>query len=494
MKLCKYYKSRLLVKCLVIVLILLEACVYAQEQEKAMFFHNEKGTSKQMVKHTSYVAPLAMDFDSQNRPYMLNNTMIDENVQNGVYQVTTIRNGQWVHFSYKDELEALFPGKLYVSAEDKNYQGYHASRSVSMMIDEANNFFALVGVSIKNGTGFKVRYVLVYAHDIASDKFSGIFEIKDIFPENIASVNMEVRNSFNGSKSYAPLICYSIREKDWPYKTSYRWASNSRYSVYLINGYIKAGELKFKPHVLLDTHIGGFSRHSGGETFAVTKNNNAFMVYMRHDIDVEKDSDGNNAVYVNCLNRDENKLNNKRIFLFESTPSFADIHSTPVIGIGKWGHLYVQGGAHANNPTGEFKNTRSKRPLDITEWQAVKDIGFNRTYTCLLIDENNKKHTFFRSSNPYKLYYQSGTSKDGYANNNGVLFVDQNSKDFYRVYYHHLHKGRKNRIYVSWTVNNGADNNTWDFRRVLAFSDNSGCSWEIATKEGFINKISDEIN
>ncbi|TKG89601.1 hypothetical protein EYV94_25215 [Puteibacter caeruleilacunae] len=460
-----------------------------QKDDKAVFYHSEKGVGKEFVKANDYVAPLSMDFDTQNRPYLLNNTLIDQNETDGIYQIATIRDNKWVHYSYKDELEEMFGENLYMNPDDNGFQGLNASRSAKMMIDDDNNLYAVVGVAIKNEKGFKVRYVLVFAHDIASVKFNGVFQILDVFPANATAVSMEVRNSFNGSKDFAPLINYTIAEKDWPYKTGYSWASHGRYTVHLLNGYIKGRKLVFKEDVVLDNHVGGFSQHSGGETFAVTKGHYSYVCYMRHDVDPAKDKNGNNAVYVNCFDRKKNKLTNERVFLFESTPVFADVHSTPVIGIDKDGYLYIQGGAHANNPTGEFKDTRSKRPLDITEWEEIKEIGFNRTYTCLLIDNNNQKHTFFRSSNPYKLYYQTGDCINGYTNDNGKLFVDQNSDAHYRVYYHHLHKDRKQRIYVSWTPNSGADYETWDFRRVLAYSEDSGLTWKIATLAKFIEEM-----
>ena len=453
-------------------------------QKKAVYYHDTMGDASQFIYTLDYEAPLAMDFDTKNRPYIINNAKVGHNRKNGVYQITTIRNKKWVHYSYLDELEKEFGNQLYMNGHDNEYQGFNASRSCQMMIDDRNNLFAVIGIYLKKSGKTEIQYVLVTAYDVASKNFDGEFEIKRVFPENAVMASMEVRNSFNGSVKYAPLLCYVIHQPGFPYKTPYAWAQKSYHKAYLLNMYYKNKKLVVQEPVFLDDRIPGLQKHSGGESVAVTKGHMSYIPYLRHDSDPKKDPDGNNVTYIKAFNRKTNKIETERIFLFENMPKFADGHSQPVIGIDKDGYLYVQGGAHAD--TG-FKDTRSKKPMDISSWTEAEMIGHGRTYTCILIDANNKKHTFFRASSPYKLYYQNGDCEDGYENDNGQLFVDQNSKNSYRVYYHHLNKDRNNRIYVSWTPNSGADYKTWDFRRVLAFSDDSGKTWKIATREDFIN-------
>ncbi|MDN5204190.1 BNR-4 repeat-containing protein [Fulvivirgaceae bacterium BMA10] len=458
-----------------------------RKNEQAIFYHNQTGSSEEFVNNLDYEAPMAIDFDKSNRPYIINNTLVGHNLQNGVYQVATLRNNEWVYYSYKDELEEIFGNKLYINKDDKMYQGHNASRSCQLMIDDNDNLIALIDVMHKT-EGDKPRFksVVLYARDIGSDGFSGDFIVKDVIPNSATTSVMEVRNGFNDTKEYAPLFVFLKRQKGFPYKTPEPWAQKSYGQAYVLNGYFDRDELVFNEPVLLDSNIPGFSNHSGGESFAATKGDHAFITYTRHDSDPEKDPDGNNAGYIKKFNRKTNKFEVARKFLFEATPSFADGHSIPVIAIDQEGYLHIQSGAHANNPTGPFIKTKSKNKLDITAWEEAKNIGNGRTYSTLLIDNAGNMHSFFRAGNPYKLRYQIGDVKNGFTNDNGSLFVDQNSEDGYRVYYHHIVKDRKDRIFISWTPNSGADYETWDFRRVLAMSSNSGKTWKIATKQDFV--------
>ena len=461
----------------------------AQVKEKAVFYHSEMGKSDEFINALDYEAPLVMDFDTKNRPYFIYNTKTGYNINNGVYQITTIRNNKWVHYSYLDELQNYFGKSLYISEKDIEYQGFNASRSCQIMIDDSDNLFAVIGVYLKKDQHTSIKYILLSASNISSDKFTGDFVISDIFPEGHGMAVMEVRNSFNGSKKYAPLFVYTMDQPGFPYVTPYRWSQHSYNKAYLISAYYQGKKLKFNDPVLLDSNIPGFCKHSSGESFAVTKGNYSYITYLRHDSDPTKDADGNNRVYVKKFNRKTNQFESDRKYLFDCTPEFADGHSIPVIAIDKLGFLYVQGGAHSGSG---FKNTKSKKPLNITEWTNVKEIGSHRTYSSLLVDESGGIHSFFRGSSPkggYALFYQNGDCEKGFKNDNGILFVDQNSKCSYRVYYNHACKDRGNRIYVSWTPNSGADYKTWDFRRVLAYSDDSGKTWHIATKKDIIKKI-----
>lgn len=464
---------------------------FSQKKEKqAIFYHQEMGSSEELIGSLDYEAPIALDFDKKNRPYIINNTAVGHNLKNGVYQVTTIRKNEWVHFSYKDELEALFGDRLYINAEDERYQGHNASRSCQLMIDDNDNLIALIDVMYKKADGKNaMRSVIVYANNITNNDFNGDFVIKDVIPTDSRRAILEIRNSFNESKKYAPLIVFLKPQKDFPYKTPAPWAQKNYGYAYLLNGYYNQEKLIFNEPVLLDSNIPGFGKHSGGESFAVTKGDYSFIAYTRHDSDPNSDPDGNNAGYIKKFNRKTNTFDSDRKFLFDATPSFADGHSVPIIAVDKKGYLYVQSGAHANNPTGPFINAKSKNSLDITEWESNKNIGNNRTYNSLLIDDSGKMHSFFRTDNPYKLYYQRGNTKKGFTNDNGSLFIDQNSNNGYRVYYHHINKDRKDRIFISWTPNSGADYKTWDFRRVLAVSDNKGETWKVVTKQDFTNEV-----
>ncbi len=475
---------------LVVLIVNGNRCFSQEPNRQPIFYHEQKGSSEQFIEDLSYEAPLALDFDKKNRPYIINNTLVGHNIKNGVYQITTLRNNRWVNYSYKDELIRIFGDSLYINKDDEAYQGHNASRSCQLMIDDNDNLIALIDVMFKKTDGkITRRSIVLYASNIGRDDFKGDFIIKDVIPADSRMAKMETRNSFNGNEKYAPLLTFLRPQQNFPYNTPSIWAQKSYNRAYILNGYFDRGNLIFAEPVLLDTNIPGFTKHSGGENFAVTIGKYAFVTYTRHDSDPNKDPDGNNAGYVKKFNRKSNKFESERKFLFDATPSFADGHSVPVIAVDKDGYLYIQSGAHANNPTGPFISTRSTKKLDITAWEEIKNIGSNRTYSSLLFDSSGKKHSFFRSGSPYKLWYQVEDIKKGYANDNGKLFVDQNSKVGYRVYYHHVYMDKKNRVFISWTPNSGADYKTWDFRRVLAMSDDNGQTWEIVTKQDFIDEI-----
>ena len=459
-----------------------------------IFYHAQQGNTERLYRHSGidYRPATAIAFDGRNRPYMLSFAVYGNEPADNRFLITTLRNGEWTSFSFKDEFIAALGAPSSTLPVNDRYS--------EMVIDEHDDLYAvLTWVSVRpvGSSRDDTTFALLYAKNVANSSFNGDFQVLEM----PGKLMLETRMSANDFANYPPLVGWteghSVSDPTYPYPQRVSWAFAAWHKFYVLplrrdaNGNV-AG-MTLADSIRVDNKLGYVTSHSGGQSFAVTRGDTSFIAYMRHE--GETNTYGNNTVYARAFYRKNHQVGvgdtlsaRKRLFL--SHPDFADAHSTPVVAIDLDGYIHVLGGAHG----GPFAYRKSSHPMDITSWDDVANVGSGRTYSSLVIDNLSQMFSTFRTPSPYKLFFQDGTTTTGFANNNGILFADQNCGHAYRVYYHSQHKdrprpGTNERIYVNWTANCEANLDHWDGYRILAYTDDRGSTFQLPTKADFTSRV-----
>ena len=114
-----------------------------------VFTHPGKGQTKPLINSFDYKMPTAMEFDNQNRPYMINMVQQDGATLDDIYNVVTLRNGEWKKYSFRDDLAAA--GFQVADQTSPGELGNAASHGrPSIYIDEKDNFYAVVRIKLTN--------------------------------------------------------------------------------------------------------------------------------------------------------------------------------------------------------------------------------------------------------------------------------------------------------------------------------------------------------
>lgn len=441
-------------------LILACSMVVCGWSQSAVFHHAQPGINGQFTNHFDYSPSRAMAFDSQNRPYFVeNNTII------------TLRNGLWVSYNFEDDFRAKFDSFNETLGDE------------ALVIDGRNNLFMSIKVRIGGG----VRYALVFGKNIASSSFNGTFAIH----EGLGGWgHIEQRNSHNDFSLHPPVFFGFQWQGGFPFVTPHPWAAKGFYRYKLTNiSYTSSGDIKVGKITEIADSCAWMTRHSGGTSVMITKGNYTYVAFTRHDTLASLDSDGNNAAYICRMDRRTNTVSEK-VKLFDQGPSFADGHSIPTIGMDDDGYIHVLGGDHAS---AGLIYSRSSSPENINTMSIRDTIGTSFTYSEQLIDNSDNIYTLLRggASDGYALFLKKGTTSVGPpGDGNGTLFVNQNCNNSYRVYRHRLAKDRGSKIYASWQSQCGKDASGTDGKRVLAYSSDQGTTWRPADRYSFLSSIS----
>lgn len=426
------------------------------------FYHEEAGANSPFIENLDYTPDKQMSWDSKNRPYILSES-----------GVKTLRNGRWVNNDYRNVIENYFNGDL---------EYIHMSYA-RLAIDSHDNLYLIIRVRRQiNGEG-KWCPVLLFMQDVVNNDFETDMALKDVLPQDYIPM-LESNICNNDHSLYPPMIIMQDYYGEGPYNTGHSWAGCSWGRYYMVDlEFDSTGDIELDTLMLINDKCGYLTEHSGGHNAAVTHGSKIWVTYMRHDSDPLVDPNGNNAVYISQYDRSTNTFDIHNKFLFESDPEFADGHSTPVLAVDMDGYIHVQGGAHAGDG---FKYAKSVQQFDANAFTSPVVIGSGRTYSELLIDDNNIMYSAFRAGN-YQLWMQKGSAVNGFTNDNGFLFADQNCPHPYRGWYQRLYKDRSNNKYITWTALCDDRNNISDFKRVIAGTVD-GENWLVPTRYNFLER------
>ena len=224
-----------------------------------IFYSAQAGNSKALLDHSGvdYRPATALAFDGRNRPYMLSYAVYGTEAEDNRFTITTLRNGEWTTFSFKDELIATIDS---VSSSQPR-----TDRHSEMIIDEHDDLYAvMMWVADRNDVG---KFILVYAKNVASDSFNGDFEILELPGKPL----LEARMSANNFANYPPLAGYaaghSTSDPTYPYTNKHRWAGGYWSKLYVLPlRRDAAGDITgmtLADTIRVDDKLGYITTHSG---------------------------------------------------------------------------------------------------------------------------------------------------------------------------------------------------------------------------------------
>jgi hypothetical protein len=424
------------------ILFILSFSNYSQAQEGqsiAPFEIPPSGKPGLLIGNIELEAPTAMAFDSQNRPYLINN----RNPKSfGLIQ--TMRDGRWETLSCLNAIKGVtLPVKRNMGAPGE------------LVIDDADCLYATIAGR------------LVYSPDLGKTfqayPCQGSLELR-VGPQPLAT---------------PPAICQITNYRN-PYIASAKWARLGTLSVILPEK-TKDG-LKLGDPILITNKclVAGSGGHSGGTSFAVTVGQYTHLVYT----EMPKTSDGGNPIYIATIDRKTRSVIATQ-FLVNAEPKKPDVHTRPTIAADSKGYLHVVSGSHGE----PFYYLRSRKPNDITGgWTAPVQMGGRQCYASLVCDDQDRLHSVFREWLPHaSLGYQSKAAVDGEWAASRTLVHGALKRDRYEygIFYHRLFIDRASTLYLSFTFFEFGTGDEGDYPEALAVSNDRGKSWQLADKKTF---------
>lgn len=415
---------------------------YSQAQEgglTAPFEIPPSGKPGLLTGNIELEAPTAMAFDSQNRPYLINNRY-----PKSFGLIQTMRDGRWKTLSCLNALKGVtLPVKRNLGAPGE------------LVIDDADCLYATIAGK------------LVYSPDLGKTfqayPCPGSIEVR-VGPQPIAT---------------PPAICQITNYRNL-YLASAKWAKRGTLSVILPEK-TKDGLKLGDPIRITDKCLAaGSGGHSGGTSFAVTVGQYTHLVYA----EMPKTSDGGNPIHIATIDRETRSVIATQ-FLVNAEPKKPDVHTRPTIAVDSKGYLHVVSGSHGE----PFYYLRSQKPNDITGgWTEPAQMGGRQCYASLVCDDQDRLHSVFREWLPHaSLGYQSKAAVDGKWEASQTLVHGALKRDRYKygIFYHRLFIDRASTLYLSFTFFEFGTGNEGDYPQALAVSNDGGESWQLADKKTF---------
>jgi hypothetical protein len=366
----------------------------------------------------SIPAPMAMAFDSQNRPYW-----ISADYGNHFGYIYTQRQDKWQRFSFRDELLQKHPNTLLTSDRFMVYG--------SMTIDDHDRLYAIV---------YKLPWqpVLVFSPDLCNT-----FQIYEL-PEK---PNRAFLETFTGHNvlNHPPVIGMIRKIKDHPA----RFSNYHHFSVLIPVADDNGLDLTHWVHI--SDSANGFSTFAGGYSFAVTTGDKTHITWAG----TTAERFAGNPIYAATLDRKQYNVVAER-FVTTATPKELDGHVTPVIVSDSKGFLHLVTGSHIR----PFLYLKSLHTDCIDQgWTDPISMGDRQTYAALVCNSQDDLYCLFRE-HPI-LYYQKINSEATEWQRYKELVLPPedyrlDNKDGYTNFLHKVFLDRKDNLFVSYsmTVNN----------------------------------------
>jgi hypothetical protein len=384
--------------------------------------------------------PTALAFDSRNRPYMF-----ERREPEHFGYILTLRDGAWVRLNYLKALQAAFPE---IIPPNKRY--HQALGSIA--IDGKDRLYAVIVAKTKGK--LKRQWYLLYSENMGKR-----FQVTEL-------PGMSFLETYTGHNDLdlPPAVGCLQKRKNHPA----RWTSYHDLKVFFPTKDENGLQLGKPVHVSADCF--GVSNHSGGYSFAVTRNAKTHIVYA----EIPEDGIGN-PTYVATIDRRTMRVAARK-FLANAPPMEVDVHSTPVITADNAGILHVLTGAH-NNP---FLYTQAISADTVNRgWsKPAPQTRDRQTYATLVCDSYGRLHSVYRQHGSLRYVYKSPNAP---AWSKPVEIVKQ-PRDHrgYTIFYHRLFIDRADALYLSFTFRTQEKGL---YPRVLAISDDNGKSLRLATTQ-----------
>jgi len=430
--------------CIWVAVMMVAHVALADQPAKAPFTIPPSGESAQLVGGVDVPPPTAMAFDSRNRPYLIN-TRDPESFG----KLWTLRDGQWIVRSFRDQLDPnVIPKKRHLQADGE------------MVIDDHDAIY------------LRLRGHLVYSDDLG--------ETFDVYP-SLGSIELRTGpNRFDHPPAIGQIADSSYVDRD-----AAKWAKRGTLSV-LLPTKDETGLTLGEPILISNNCLAaGSGGHSGGTSFAVTVGRLTHVVYAQCPQNIVE---GGNPIYIATLDRKTRQVIANRL-LVNAPPTKADVHTRPTITADAAGYLHVLSGSHGQ----PFYYLRSAKPNDITSgWTDPIRLAGRQCYASLVCDQNNQLHTVFRQWLPHAtLGYTSTEAKQAKwaANQTLVHGALERGRYQYGIFYHRLFIDRRSNLLLAFTFfefRTGADGR---YPQALAISKDAGRTWQLATTADFTSAV-----
>ncbi|MCB1163871.1 MAG: BNR-4 repeat-containing protein [Candidatus Krumholzibacteriia bacterium] len=420
---------------------------------RAPFTVPPDGQPAALVPDAALPAPTAIAFDSHNRPYVMN---ARDPERYGI--VSTLEDGRWVDRPCLDALRAKSPGFARPGKRVPHAMG-------ELVLDDDDALYVTL-----DG-------VLLYSTD-RGEHFRAY-----PLPSRASSLELRVGP---GPFAGPPAIAVVTEPRGTP---GVRWGKLSTLAVILPEKTGDGLRLGEPVHITDRCLVAGSGGHSGGTSFAVTRDGLTHLVWaeMPDSVDGQLAVAGN-PTYVGTVDRRTRRLVTRR-HLVNAEPKVPDVHSRPTIAQDSAGYLHVIAGAHGQ----PFTYLRSLAPNDIEGgWTAALPMAERQTYASLVCDAGDRLHSVFRQWLPEAtLGYQSkAAAAETWSPSRTLVFgALERGKSDYGIFYQRLAVDRRGNLYLAFTFWETHTENAGVYPEALAVSTDRGKSWRLAATAGMAEMI-----
>ncbi len=437
-------------------------------------------------------------FDRANRPYIRSRTASRDETR----FVHVLDGSAWSERALLASVKAKYPDL----AGTRQAGGWWTSRIV---FDDDDHAYTLVRIRLASQ---QEKNLLLYSPDRCTTWLP--YELPD------GEMTLEHRTGHNQIPGPPP-IGILTKLKDHPAQ----WASVMRLSV-LFPRKTGDGLVLGKP-VVVSERCFGMSQHSGGASFAATRDGRTHIVWAdvtyvpgeepqpyaivsinrrgqrEHLTLTDKDASGS-PTCIATYDHKTGKLGEKLMLAY--APPVNDCHNTPGICLDSQGILHVIAGAHGE----PFYYLRSRKPNDMDAgWEAPTPIlrtGWKapdgsqkpkQTYLAMVIDQADTIHVAYRQWRQGVDPYHDGANYAALSyqrKRKGFLWEDARPLVVapvpgYSIFYHKLALDRRGRLFLSYSYWSTAEPykslpDRYNFRAMLASRD-GGSTWHLATTRDF---------
>jgi hypothetical protein len=433
-----------------LLLLLLASCAGGP---RAPFTVPPSGQPATLLPDASLPAPTAIAFDSHDRPTLMNTR---DPARFGI--LSTLVEGRWVEHTCLDALRAVRPGFVPPTKREPHAMG-------ELVFDDADALYVtLAGV-------------LLYSTD-GGESFRA-------YPLPSRSASLELRVG-PGPFPGPPAVAVITEPRRTP---GHRWGELSTLSVYLPR---KAGDgldLGDPVRVTERCLVAGSGGHSGGTSFAVTRDGLTHLVWAEMPDSVDgRLARAGNPTCVGTIDRRTRRLVARR-HLVDAPPEVPDVHSRPTIAQDREGYLHVIAGAHGQ----PFQYLRSLRPNSIEDgWTPSAAMAERQTYASLVCDTKGRLHSVFRQWRPEAtLGYQSkAATDDAWSPVRTLVFgALERGRSDYGIFYQRLAVDRRGILYLAFTFWETHTEMAGVYPEALAVSTDGGENWRLADTGDMARRI-----
>lgn len=423
-------------------------------------------------------APNVPTFDSKGRPYIRSRG--SDLHQTSVIQ--TLRGGKWTEIELLPAIQAACPGF-------RRTLRAGGSEDVRVVFDRHDRFYTVLSVQLNEGGS---KRLMLYSTD-----FGETVDAVELPAGAVVAEHVSGHNDLAGP----PFLMILQRLGDHPG----RWARRNRLQV--TQPRWEGDRIVVPEPVEVSRMLVSLGQHSGGSSFAVTRDGRTHFVWA--EVTEDEDAPGS-PTFIASYDQKTGDIS-EPIFLAHAPP-LNNSHNVPGICMDSAGYLHVVTGSHYGE---SFFYTRSRQPNDSasgwTEPEPVWASGWiaasgreagGQTYVSLVCDPDDTLHLVFRhwqrgiETHPHltetktdqfaALSYQQ-KPKEGEWSPPTTLIIPE--RGIYSIYYQKLSLGPGGRLFLSTSYMDRVllkRSDTERFlRRMVLTSSDAGETWGFATTGDF---------